>query len=53
MNLDINKILLFFIINTMRDGMSSRRVDCQDEDTYSIRVLDEKGNYLIREVYPG
>lgn len=34
--------------------MSSRViVDRQDEDTYFIRVLDEKGNYLIREVYPG
>lgn len=28
-------------------------VSCQDEDTYYIRVLDEKGNDLIREVYPG
>jgi len=26
-------------------------VSCQDEDTYYIRVLDEKGNDLIREVY--
>lgn len=33
--------------------MRSRVVRCQDEDTYYIRVLAEKGNDLIREVYPG